>query len=123
MSNDGTFFGSVPELTIDAAVLPKTKNHIIPSLRPSLVLTPEQVLSYDQLSSPTYSRGYLFMRRAFSEWQVNSAAMFADLNYEIPKFLTTSSAGYVPDRLSETFNRDQRLRGAGKKRIVAFTGE
>lgn len=34
MANDGTFFGSLPEVTIDAAVLPRTQGRVLNTLEP-----------------------------------------------------------------------------------------
>lgn len=46
-----------------------------------------------------------------------------NLNYEVLSFLTTSSAGLIPDHLMLPLTTDARLRRAGKKRVVAFIAE
>lgn len=79
IANDGTFYASIPEVTIDAAVLPKVKESILPNMLPSLHLTATEVLRYDQETSPVYSRGYAYMKRGFTEWIHNSKSTFEHL--------------------------------------------
>lgn len=123
IGNDGTFYASIPEVTIDAAVLPKVKESVLPSMRPSSHLTETEVLRYEQETSPVFARGFVYMKRGFLDWVENSKNTFSHLEHEIVSFLTTSSAGNVPEHLTAQLSADPRLKSAAKKRIVAFVGE
>ncbi|AEC32488.1 S2 gene product [Spissistilus festinus reovirus] len=123
MSNDGTYFASLPEITIDKAVLPRVEHHVIRTMRPRSHLTNSQVLYYDQTSVPEFLPGYNYLRRAFPQWRANSAVLLSNLNYEIIPFLTTSSAGQLPEGGQRVQHADKRLRAASKKRVIAFIDE
>lgn len=123
ISNDGTYFASVPEITIDKAVLPRIEDHVLKTMRPSLHLETGQVLQYQQASSPEFYSGFKFLKRVSARWQKDSAGLLSRLNFEIVPFLTTSSAGALPDGAIKQFATDRRLRAAGKKRVIAFVEE
>lgn len=123
MANDGTFFGSITEVTIDAAVLPRACGTVLPTMSPLSRLDQNQVLLYDQMSSPPFMKGYVYLRRAFRRWQEDSRELMENLNHEVLGFLTTSSAGTIPEHLMLPLSADPRLKKAGKKRVIAFVSE
>lgn len=122
MSNDGTYFASLPEITIDKAVLPRVESSVLPTMRPQSYLTTTQVLTYDQKSSPIFYRGFKYLSRVFPRWRSATGRLLGNLNYEVVPFITTSSAGNLPDD-SLPSGMDRRLRAAAKKRVVAFISE
>lgn len=122
MSNDETYFASLPEITIDKAVLPRVESSVLLTMRPQSYLTTTQVLTYDQKSSPIFYQGFKYLSRVFPRWRSATGRLLGNLNYEVVPFITTSSAGNLPDD-SLPSGMDRRLRAAAKKRVVAFISE
>lgn len=96
---------------------------VLPTLLPSFRLDQNQILLYDQMSSPVFKKGHAYLKRAFDRWRDASRELMANLNHEVLGFLTTSSAGVVPERLMMSFSGEPRLKKAAKKRVIAFVSE
>lgn len=123
MSNDGTYFAFTVEVTIDAAVLPRVVNKVLPTLQPSSLLTPTQVLSYDQSSSAEFYAGFKFLSRIFSRWRASARKLLTSLDKEIVPFLTTSSSGGKVDMTLTQMTADPKIKAISQKRILAFAYE
>lgn len=112
------------EVTIDAAVLPRVVNKVLPAIKPLFHFTPTQVLLYDQASSKEFYSGYRFLSRAFSRWKVSARKLLLiSLDKEIVPFLTTSSSGGKVDLSLTQMTADAKLRSVSQKRILAFAYE
>lgn len=123
IGNDGTYYASIPELSIDAAVLPKVFDHILETLRPSSRLTDTQVLLYDLTTCPELLPSYRFLTRAFTRWRADSQHLLNDLNGEIIPFLTSSSSSSPVELLTSIQHSSKTIKNALGRRIVTFVYE
>jgi hypothetical protein len=85
IDNDGTYYISIPELTIDGAVLPKTPRGVVETLQPRLWTHQHQVLHYQLDSAPTYVSTLKYLTRAVGKWEETLRGL--NLEHEIPPFL------------------------------------
>lgn len=123
IANDGTYYASIPELSIDAAVLPKIVDHVLATLRPLSLLTRSQVLLYDLTTCPELLPSYRFLTRAFSKWRTDARHLLNDLNGEIIPFLTSSSSSSPDELLTSIQHSSKTINNDLGRRIVTFVYE
>nr|AFA28393.1 RNA-directed RNA polymerase [Acinopterus angulatus reovirus] len=119
VSNDGTYFVSLSELTIDAAVLPKTPEGILGTLKPLYTLGSNQILHYDLSSVPEFLPTFRYLSRAVPRWSNEVREM--NMTQEILPFLTTSSAGKQQVEIKTRPEYSPKINQLFRKRIGAYT--